>query len=78
MENALQYCYPGNPMDRSSLAGYSSWGHKESGMTERPRTRINITNNCIFSSVQSLAYFHLYTINLYYLGRIMILSLFKD
>ena len=31
--NPLQYSCLENPMERS-LADYSSWGHKESGMTE--------------------------------------------
>ena len=26
--NSFQYSYPGNPMDRRSLAGYNPWGHK--------------------------------------------------
>ena len=30
----LQYSCLENPMDRGSLAGYSSWGHKESDTTE--------------------------------------------
>ena len=33
--NPLQYSCLGNPRDRKSLMGYSPWGPKESGMTER-------------------------------------------
>ena len=29
---------PGESQGRGSLVGYSSWGHKESNTTERPRT----------------------------------------
>ena len=32
--NPLQYSCLENPHGQSSLAGYSSWGHKESDMTE--------------------------------------------
>ena len=34
--NPLQYFCLENPMDKRSLVGYSPWGHKESGTTERP------------------------------------------
>ena len=33
--NPLQYSCLENPMDRSSLVGYSPWGRKESDMTEQ-------------------------------------------
>jgi len=33
-DNPLQYSYLENPHGQRSLAGYSPWGHKESGMTE--------------------------------------------
>ena len=40
--NPLLYSYQENPMEKSHeqrrLAGYSPWGHKESGTTERPST----------------------------------------
>ena len=32
--NPLQYACLENPHGQRSLAGYSSWGHKESDMTE--------------------------------------------
>ena len=32
--NPLQYACLENPHGQRSLAGYSSWGHKESNMTE--------------------------------------------
>ena len=35
--NPLWYSFLGNPRDRGSLTGYSSWGHKESDMAERLR-----------------------------------------
>ena len=35
--NPFQYSCLGNPME-GGLAGYSSWGHKESGMTYRLKT----------------------------------------
>ena len=31
--NPLQYFCLGNPIDKRSLVGYSTWGHKESDMT---------------------------------------------
>ena len=34
--NPLQYSCLENPTDKRSLVGYSPWGHKESGTTERP------------------------------------------
>ena len=36
--NSLQYSCLENPHGQSSLAGYSSWGCKESDMTERLST----------------------------------------
>ena len=33
--NPLQYSRLENPLDRGALAGYSPWGHKESGRVER-------------------------------------------
>ena len=39
--NSLQYSCLGNPTHgQKSLAGYSSWRHKESDMTEQPNTYI--------------------------------------
>ena len=32
--NPLQFSFLENPHGQRSLAGYSSWGHKESDMTE--------------------------------------------
>ena len=32
--NPLQYSCLGNPQGQRRLVGYSSWGHKELGMTE--------------------------------------------
>ena len=37
--NPLQYSCLENPHGQRSLVGYSPWGHKESDMTERLRTR---------------------------------------
>ena len=37
--NPLQYSFWDNPIDRN-LVGYSPWGHKVLGMTERARTTI--------------------------------------
>ena len=31
----LQYSYLENPQGQRSLAGYSPWGHKESGLTDQ-------------------------------------------
>ena len=36
--NPLQYSWPRNFHGQSSLKGYSPWGHKESGTTERAHT----------------------------------------
>ena len=36
--NPLQYSCLENPHGQRSLAGYSSWGHKESDMTEQLNT----------------------------------------
>ena len=36
--NPLQYSCLENPHEQRSLEGYSSWGHKESNMTERLST----------------------------------------
>ena len=36
--NSLQYSLPENPHRQRSLAGYSAWGHKESGMTDELST----------------------------------------
>ena len=36
--NPLQYSWPRNFQGQSSLEGYSPWGHKESGTTERTHT----------------------------------------
>ena len=40
--NPHQYSCLGNPHGQRSLVGYSPWGHKESDMTERLSTQINI------------------------------------
>ena len=40
--NPLQYSCQGNPMERN-LAGYSSWGHKESDTTECTHTHVIYT-----------------------------------
>ena len=37
--NPLQYSLPGKPHAQGSLVGYSSWGCKESDMTEHPQTQ---------------------------------------
>ena len=40
--NSFHYSCLGNPHGQRSLVGYSPWGHKESDMTERLSTQINI------------------------------------
>ena len=40
--NPLQYPCLENPHGQRSLVGYSSWGHRESDMTERLSTGLNI------------------------------------
>ena len=37
--NPLQYCCLENPYGQRSLVGYSSWGRKESDMTEHLSTK---------------------------------------
>ena len=39
--NPLQYPCLENPHGKQSLAGYRSWGHKESDMTERLSKRLS-------------------------------------
>ena len=41
-DNALQYYCRENPQGQWSLAGYSLWGCKESDMTERLSTALNL------------------------------------
>ena len=43
-DNLLQYSCLENPRGQRSLAGYSSWGHKESDMTER------LSPACVYKS----------------------------
>ena len=55
----LQYSYLENPHEERSLAGYSPWGRKESGTTERLSTAHNVVlenNSCqkIFKTTISL------------------------
>ena len=44
--NPLQYSYLMNFHGQRSLAGYSPWGHKELGTTERLRTAHSIRTFC--------------------------------
>ena len=57
--NPLQYSYLENPHEQRSLEGYSPWGRKESGTTERLSTAHNVVlenNACqkIFKTTISL------------------------
>ena len=49
--NPLQYSCLENPHGQRSLAGYSPWGHEESGMTEQLSTACILYNKLVHVGV---------------------------
>ena len=56
----LQYSYLENPHGQRSLAGYSSWGCKESDMTERLSTDIDLQIH-LYTYMHTHTYTHIHT-----------------